>query len=161
LGLLLANGLGCGEHKFIAGKVPYPVLTLDMKCFDQLGNGDILFIDSGHVVRTGGDVNYLIVDVLPRLASGVIIHFHDINLPRDYPKVYATNPKFRMFWTEAYLLQAFLSCNSQFEIILPMAFLMENHMDRFRTAFPLFDPEMHKHRSGSFWIRRVQNQNLQ
>lgn len=60
------------------------VELLDINCFYQLGNGDILFIDSGHVVRTGGDVNYLILDVLPRLAPGVIIHFHDINLPRDY-----------------------------------------------------------------------------
>ena len=130
------------------------VEVLDVTFFDQLGNNDVLFIDSGHVVRIGGDVNYLILDVLPRLASGVIIHFHDIGLPYDYPKVYATNPKFRVFWTEAYLLQAFLCFNSQFEILLAMNYLMSERQEEFRAAFPLYDPLKHRNISGSFWIRR-------
>lgn len=100
------------------------VELLDKNLFDSLKENDILFIDSGHTVRIGGDVNFLILDILPRLPKGVIIHFHDINLPYEYPKVYAINPKFRQFWTEAYLLQAFLSCNNKFEIMLAMNYLM-------------------------------------
>jgi hypothetical protein len=130
------------------------VELLDVSFFDGLGNNDVLFIDSGHVVRIGGDVNYLILDVLPRLASGVIVHFHDIGLPYEYPKVYATNPKFRMFWTEAYLLQAFLCLNNQFEILLAMNYLMTEHQEVFRSAFPFYDSYKHRAISGSFWIQR-------
>jgi hypothetical protein len=130
------------------------VELLNVNFFDQLGKDDVLFIDSGHVVRIGGDVNYLILDVLPRLAPGVIVHFHDIGLLYDYPKVYATNPQFRVFWTEAYLLQAFLCYNSEFEILLAMNYLMLEHREVFRTAFPYFDPLKHRAVSGSFWIRR-------
>jgi len=130
------------------------VELLDVNFFAQLGKDDVLFIDSGHVVRIGGDVNYLILDVLPRLAPGVIVHFHDIGLPYEYPKVYATNPQFRVFWTEAYLLQAFLCFNSQFEILIAMNYLMSDRQEVFRTAFPLYDPVKHRANSGSFWIHR-------
>jgi hypothetical protein len=124
------------------------------EAFRQLEENDILFVDSGHVVRIGSDVNFLILDVLPRLAQGVIIHFHDIGLPYEYAKVYATNPAFRVFWTEAYLLQAFLSCNSGFEILLAMAYLMKARNDAFCSAFQSYDPKVHTAISGSFWIRR-------
>lgn len=46
--------------------------------FDDLESGDILFIDSSHVCKTGSDVNYLYFEILPRLKPGVIIHVHDI-----------------------------------------------------------------------------------
>jgi hypothetical protein len=131
-----------------------PVETVGLDHFRALQKHDVLFIDSGHTVRIGGDVNFLILDVLPRLASGVVVHFHDIGLPYEYPKVYATNPQFRVFWTEAYLLQAFLSCNNQFEILMAMSYLMTERMDTFRLAFPHYDPAVHKAFSGSFWIRR-------
>ncbi len=130
------------------------VQTLKPGFFDCLKENDILFIDSGHTVRIGGDVNYLILDVLPRLAKGVLIHFHDIPLPFEYPKAYATNPRFRMFWTEAYLLQAFLSFNDQFEVLMAMNNLMTEHIDAFSIAFPAYDPKKYPSVSGSFWIRR-------
>jgi hypothetical protein len=131
-----------------------PVERMGTEFFERLCRNDVLFIDSGHTVRIGGDVNYLILDVLPRLAPGVIVHFHDIGLPYEYPKVYAMNSKFRVFWTEAYLLQAFLCFNSQFEILLAMNYLMTKHLDVFRQAFPFYDPYRHRANSGSFWIRR-------
>jgi hypothetical protein len=130
------------------------VELLDADFFDQLAENDVLFIDSGHTVRIGGDVNFLILDVLPRLAPGVIVHFHDIALPYEYAKVYATNPSFRMFWTEAYLLQAFLCGNDRFEILMAMAYLMTERNEVFRKAFSHYDPARHTAMSGSFWIRR-------
>jgi len=57
------------------------VEVVDIDVFGQLERGDILFVDSGHVVRIGGDVNFLVLDVLPRLNPGVVVHFHDIGLP--------------------------------------------------------------------------------
>jgi hypothetical protein len=130
------------------------VEQIDVRFFEELGEKDILFIDSGHTVRTGGDVNFLILEVLPRLAPGVIVHFHDIPLPYEYQKVYFTNPSFRVFWTEAYLLQSFLTFNDRFEVLLGMAFLMEEHQAEFCQAFPHFDLQRNWANSGSLWIRR-------
>ena len=130
------------------------VECVDPKLFEILEENDILFVDSGHTVRTGSDVNFILLEVLPRLRSGVIIHFHDINLPYEYPKVYFTNPQFRMFWTEAYLLQAFLTFNRDFEILLAMNYLQTDHMSDYCKAFPRFKLADNWANSGSFWIRR-------
>ena len=130
-----------------------PVETTDLALYTALGDGDVLFIDSGHTVKTGGDVNFVILDVLPRLASGVLVHFHDISLPDEYPDVYFTNPAFRVFWTEAYLLQAFLSGNRDWAVLLAMHYLMTDHAAAFARAFPAAAgawPLV----SGSFWLRR-------
>jgi len=131
------------------------VECVDPKVFDILGKDDILFIDSGHTVRTGSDVNFMLLDVVPRLPRGAIIHFHDINMPYEYPKVYFTNPHFRVFWTESYLLQAFLIGNRDFEVLLAMNYLQTDHMDSFCKAFPRFNLADNWANSGSFWIRRI------
>ncbi len=130
------------------------VESVKKEYFEQLQKNDILFIDSSHTVRIGSDVNYLILDILPRLQRGVIIHFHDISLPYEYPKAYATNPEFRVFWTEAYLLQAFLCFNSQFEVLLAMNYVMKEHKETLRNAFPFYDPQKDVMGTSSFWIRR-------
>jgi hypothetical protein len=142
---------------FISRLVKEKVECSDRNLFERLGENDILFVDSGHTVRTGSDVNFIILEVLPRLRPGVIIHFHDINLPYEYPRVYFTNPQFRMFWTEAYLLQAFLSFNRDFEILLAMNYLQTDHMSEYCKAFPRFNMADNWANSGSFWIRRKLN----
>jgi len=131
------------------------VELLEADVFRALGENDILFVDSGHTVRAGGDVNSLVLDVLPVLAPGVVVHFHDIPLPYEYAEVYFTNPRFRMFWTEAYLLQAFLCHNTSYEILLAMNFLMRDHAAAFQSAWPHHDPRIHRFPSHSFWIRRA------
>jgi len=122
--------------------------------FDQLKSNDILFIDSGHCVRIGGDVNYLFLDILPRLESGVIVHIHDIAIPYEYPKAYATSESFRQFWTAQYLLQSFLCFNKEFEVLLTMNYLMTDRSECFKKSFPYYNPDIHPFISGSFWIRR-------
>lgn len=57
--------------------------------FDALEAGDILFIDSSHILMPGSDVDYLFNRALPRLARGVLVHIHDIFLPDDYPAAWA------------------------------------------------------------------------
>jgi hypothetical protein len=149
------------SHLLDGGKLPAltkiiseRVELTDTSLYESLGENDVLFIDSGHTVRTGGDVNFLFLDVIPRLAPGVLVHFHDIGLPYEYPEVYFTNPTFRVFWTESYLLQSFLAFNSQFEVLLGMNYLMINKKKEFSEAFPLYDPSKQKAISGSFWMRR-------
>lgn len=147
---LLANGLPSLNRV-----IPERVELTDVSLYESLRGNDVLFIDSGHTVRTGGDVNFLFLEVLPRLAPGVVVHIHDIDLPYEASEVYFTNPSFRMFWTESYLLQSFLAFNSQFEVLLGMKYIMVDRYQDFKEAFAsTYDPSKHKLSSGSFWMRR-------
>jgi hypothetical protein len=121
---------------------------IDFDFFSQLNPGDILFIDSSHTVKIGGDVNYLFLEVLPRLEPGVIVHIHDIFLPFDYRRDWVME-QFR-FWSEQYLLQAFLSFNSEFEVLMANSYLNHYHQEQLKAAFPTLS----SWRGGSFWIRR-------
>jgi hypothetical protein len=124
------------------------VQDIDVEFFSQLGSGDILFIDSSHTVKIGGDVNYLFLEVLPRLNPGVIVHLHDIFLPFEYQRDWVMD-EFR-FWTEQYLLQAFLAFNSEFEVLLANYYLSRYHEEHLRAAFP----DLPRWIGGSFWMRR-------
>jgi hypothetical protein len=119
-----------------------------MELFQRLGPSDILFIDSSHVVKCGGDVNFLFLEVLPRLKPGVIVHVHDIFLPNEFPKEWIL--KLHLFWTEQYLLQAFLIHNSEFEVLFANAFMGLRHNEEMQAAFP----KSPWWGGGSFWIRR-------
>lgn len=130
-----------------------PVEEVDLSLFEQLEKNDILFIDSSHTVRIGGDVNFEILEVLPRLKSGVIIHFHDIPMPYEYEKIYATNSNFRVFWTESYLLQAFLAFNREFEIIIPARWLSTVHLELLKKCYSSMTKPF-DWSSESMWIRR-------
>jgi len=124
--------------------------------FGSLESGDILFVDSSHILRTGSDVQMEFLEILPRLKKGVYAHFHDIFLPMDYPRKLVMED-FK-FYNEQYLLQAFLSFNREFEVIwagqamlLKKAELIEKHFGEF---FGGKDASERYWRSVSFWIRR-------
>jgi hypothetical protein len=136
-----------------------PVETIDLEIFKELAENDIIFIDSSHVVKIGSDVNFEILDILPALQNGVLVHFHDIPMPFEYPEICATNPHFRVFWNESYLLQAFLTCNDDFEVLLPMALLQANFTPELKKLFPRSQKTNAGWISGSFWIRRIAGSN--
>ena len=124
------------------------VQDVHVEFFSQLESGDILFIDSSHTVKIGGDVNYLFLEVLPRLKPGVIVHVHDIFLPFEYRRDWMME-EFR-FWTEQYLLQAFLIFNSQFEVLMANSYLNHYYLPDLKAAFP----NLRRWIGGSFWIQR-------
>jgi Methyltransferase domain len=133
-----------GLHSLIEKRVQ----DIDVDFFSQLNPGDILFIDSSHTVKIGGDVNYLFLEVLPRLKPGVIVHIHDIFLPFDYRRDWVLE-QFR-FWSEQYLLQAFLMFNSEFEVLMANSYLNHYQQEELKATFP----PLPSWRGGSFWIRR-------
>ena len=124
------------------------VQDIEPQFFSQLESGDILFIDSSHTVKIGGDVNYLFLEVLPRLKPGVIVHVHDIFLPFEYRRDWVLD-EFR-FWTEQYLLQAFLMFNPEFEVLMANSYLNQYHQEDIKAAFP----DLSSWGGGSFWMRR-------
>lgn len=106
--------------------------------FESLEENDVLFIDSSHTVKPGGDVNFLVLEVLPRLASGVVVHFHDINFPYDYPR-----DILKTFFpaSESSLLQAFLAFNRRFQIIFCLSLLHYERPHVLREVFPEYQPQ--------------------
>ena len=118
--------------------------------FLALGPGDFLFIDTSHTVKTGGDVVFLLQEVLPRLAPGVIIHIHDIFLPWDYPQEWVLVGR---AWNEQYAVRSFLSFNSAFEIMLSVAWLSQFEPEVLAGSLPDF-PQAYGDGGGSLWIRR-------
>jgi predicted O-methyltransferase YrrM len=91
------------------------VQNVTVEKFMALEAGDLLFIDSSHVVKCGSDVQYLLFDVLPQLVPGVFVHFHDVFQAFEYPPEWLRNG---WYWNEDYLLRAFLSFNNAWEIVL-------------------------------------------
>lgn len=126
------------------------VLDVPLAEFRRLAAGDVLFVDTTHTVKLGGDVNYLVLDVLPELAPGVIIHFHDIFLPWEYPRAWLEEMQY--YWAEQYLLQAFLAHNDAFEVLLPAYALSREYPDRVVAAVPSYDGTGLG--GASFWLVR-------
>jgi glycosyltransferase involved in cell wall biosynthesis/predicted O-methyltransferase YrrM len=129
------------------------VENTDLALFDTLNPGDILFIDSTHVIRQGGDVQHIYLEILPRLRPGIYVHVHDISLPKNYPRPYMEQA---LFWTEQYLLQAYLSHNNRAEVIWPGNYLMCKESERMLSLFPEIDLMRKKYPNSepsAFWFR--------
>jgi hypothetical protein len=143
-----------GLHCLIDKKVE----DIDLEFFSELDSGDVLFIDSSHTVKIGGDVNYLFLEVFPRLKPVVIVHVHDIFLPFEYRRDWVLE-EFR-FWNEQYLLQAFLTFNSEFEVLIVNSYMAHGYLGDLKAAFPSLEklkatlPNSVRWGGGSLWMRR-------
>jgi hypothetical protein len=133
--------------KFLSSELQEVALTE----FESLGKNDILFIDSSHVVKIDSDVVYEYLEILPRLNSGVLIHIHDIFLPNEYPQDWIEESRF--FWNEQYLLHAFLLFNQEFEIIVPLNLLVQEHRENINKIIP--SCKKYSARPSSLWLRRL------
>lgn len=121
-------------------------ISLDV--FQTLGEGDVLFVDTTHTVKTGGDVNRIILDIFPTLRPGVVVHVHDIFLPFEYSRAWAKEGR---LWAEQYLLQAFLIGNPSWEVLCGNFAATRDFPERVKAAVPRYVPPK---RPGSFWMRR-------
>jgi hypothetical protein len=126
--------------------------TIDKEVFLQLGENDMLFIDSSHMIRPGGDVLCEYLEILPLLKPGVLVHVHDIFTPRDYPASWVCDEI--RFWNEQYLLEGFLCHNHAFKIVCAANFLKHKYPELMAEKLPVLGKEMWRE-PGSFWLRRV------
>ena len=118
--------------------------------FANLGEGDLLFIDSSHMVRPQGDVLVELLEIVPALAAGVFVHVHDIFSPRDYPSEWVVEKV--LFWNEQYLLEALLSSSDKFEIIGAINYLKHTAYAELRIVCPFLTSEREP---GSFYFRKI------
>ena len=124
---------------------------VDSRLFDDLEENDLLFIDSSHVLKLGSDVQKLYLDILPRLKKGVLIHIHDIYLPAEYPRNIIM--KRLRFWTEQYLLQAFLAFNESYTILWASSYMHLTYPGLLEKAFPPYCRDSRW--PASFWIQKT------
>jgi len=120
---------------------------VDIEVFAALGACDILFVDSTHVSKVYSDVNRIFFEIMPKLAPGVLVHFHDIFYPFEYPREWVYENR---AWNELYLLRGFLQYNSSFRIILFNTFLEYFFRDYFGANMPL----CLRNPGGSIWIQK-------
>lgn len=119
--------------------------------FARLRDGDILFIDSSHVAKTGSDVNFLVFEVLPRLAPGVFVHVHDVFLPHDYAKEWVIDQN--RSWNEQYVLRALLMYSTAFRVIFGSSYALHAHRTLLVSALAF--PDGRSFAGGSFWFQRT------
>ncbi|MDP2178381.1 MAG: class I SAM-dependent methyltransferase [Methylophilaceae bacterium] len=113
----------------------------------HLKDGDVIFIDSRHTVKTGSDCLHIYLRLLPQLKHDIYLHVHDVFLPFGLPKNWLLDH--HIYWTEQYLLLAFLTDNPR------VAFLFGSAYHKWANEI-LLDTFMHgraKSRGGSFWFK--------
>lgn len=124
------------------------VQDVPMSVFSSLQAGDLLLIDSSHVVKAGNDLHFLFFDVIPQLADGVNVHFHDVFYPFDYLSDWLLEGR---YWNEAYFLRAFLSYNSEWRIRFFNSYVGRRFHDYLAQRMPL----CLKNTGGSIYIEKV------
>ena len=123
-----------------------PVQQVDLGLFDET---DILFIDSSHVCRIGGDVTHEMLEIVPRLPIGAVVHWHDIVLPANYWREWTERSLY--FWNESYVLHAFLLFNRAFKVRWAARYMALNHEKALTDVLPFYRKGAH---ITSFWAER-------
>lgn len=136
------------------------VQNVDLTVFQNLEAGDMLFIDSSHVLKLDGDVPYLFLEVLPNLPPGVLIHIHDIPFPYNIPfpaEQWVLGRAWPMYWNEAMVLQAFLSFNYAFQIVLSLPMLRYFDESFLQQLVPIYKSVVQEANTfSSIWLRKVE-----
>jgi hypothetical protein len=138
------------DLKGVSRLIERRVQDVALETFDALDAGDVLFIDSSHVSKTGSDLNHLVFEVLPRIKPGVLVHFHDIFLPKEYPRDWVL--KIGLSWNEQYLVRALLMGSDVFEILFGCTYA--------EVMFPALLEQIignPGYGGGSLWLRKTRD----
>ena len=131
---------------FNAGLLRARLQGVPTERFQELGPGDILFIDSSHVAKTGSDVVDYAFRILPALKTGVAVHIHDIFFPFEYPRSWVETQN--RSWNEAYLIRAFLQGNRRWSV----EFLFDWFYKCRREELAAKMRDCVENRGGSLWL---------
>ncbi len=129
--------------------VESPVQQVAPAVFEELEAGDILLIDSTHVLRTGSDVCYELFEIMPRLAGGVAVHIHDMFWPFEYPRNWILDDN--RSWNELYAVRAFLTENERWRILFFNDYFAKFEAQRIEQSVPRWAAAP----GGSLWLERA------
>ncbi len=119
-----------------------------IKIFKTLEEGDLLFIDSSHVIKYKNDLYRLFFEILPILPKGIFVHFHDIFFPFEYPSEWILQGR---YWNEIYFLRAFLAYNNTWKINFFNHYISLIEKNYLKKQMPL----CLKNPGGSLYIQKV------
>jgi hypothetical protein len=119
----------------------------DLSLFQSLEAGDLLFIDTSHVIRPENDVLHIYFEILPVIKTGVIIDIHDIFTPRHYPQAW-THLEYRL-WNEQYLLEAMLMSGNRYRILFALNHLKKEEFNTVKSVLTNITPTCNP---SSFWL---------
>jgi hypothetical protein len=114
----------------------------------MLESGDILFIDSSHVGRAGGDVPWVYFNILPRLKSGVLIHIHDILYPFTYPETWLKQGR---SYNEAFIVRALLMNSNRYKMIFFNDMMISKYENEYKEGWSTGNKPF----GGSLWLRII------
>jgi len=130
--------------------VRLPLEETDLSLFSRLESGDVCFVDNSHRSFQNSDATVVFLEVLPRLAPGVLLGVHDIFLPADYPTEWVDR-----WYSEQYLLAAYLLGGGGGSQVVLASWYVSHH-ERFG---PLLDelfadplPAGIPRQGGAFWL---------
>lgn len=129
-----------------------PLERIDLSIFDRLEAGDVLFVDNSHRSFMNSDVTVVMLDIIPRLPSGVLIGFHDIFLPFDYFESWAERA-----YNEQYLLACYLLANSGYlEIELSNYWVWRQHLhhEPLKETWALLGAAARDRPPSAFWLTK-------
>jgi len=112
--------------------------ALDPRVIEDLSQDLLFFVDSSHTLGPAGEVSRIILEMLPRLKPGALVHFHDILFPYDYDRHLLDSALF--FQHESVLLHAFLAYNPRFRILASLSMLHYADPEALRTCLPNYEP---------------------
>jgi predicted O-methyltransferase YrrM len=124
------------------------IQEVPLNIFSALDSDDLLFIDSSHVLKCGSDLQVLMFEIIPYLKPGVVVHFHDVFFPFEYPADWLINKG--RYWNENYIMRAFLSYNSEWSILFFNTYVHQVFGDLIKEKMPL----CLKDTGGSLYIQR-------
>lgn len=127
-----------------------PLQMVPISVFQKLGKNNILFIDGSHRCLQNSDVTYTFMEILPNINPAVILHFHDIFWPHDYPAEWTERS-----YNEQYLLAVLLLFGSGYEILYSSRFVGCDSELRAEcdAVLPSFLSDKCKSGGGSFWMK--------
>lgn len=135
------------------------VQDVEPQFFEQLQENDVFFIDSSHSLKIDSDVSYLYLEILPAVKKGVFVHIHDISFPYNFPyppETWIFKKPEPMFWNEAMVVQAFLSGNKDFQIILSTPMLRHFDEEYLKNKIPIYETvEQNSNAFSSLWLKRI------
>lgn len=127
------------------------VERVPLDSFQRLEAGDVLFIDTSHVIKVQNDVEHEFLRILPSLRAGVNVHIHDIFTPYDYPEEWLIGSgSNRGGGNEQYALECLLSGGNDWEVVLPVHMLWREHRTQLSKLLPGATD-----RPAAFWIRKA------
>jgi len=128
------------------------VQDIDLEFFRQLGENDVLFIDTSHSIKIGSDLSSIFFSILPALKPGVIVHIHDIYFPWEYPEEMIVEGR---TYNEVYFVRAFLQYNNAFEIIYNTSQMELEQPDCYTNRMPGYFKKTGQKAGQSLWLRKT------